>query len=227
MIAAKGDTSHAFGLYCWNMRLSSAVYESLHLVEVVLRNAMDGQLRVWSAETPDWKTGKIHGRQWLLDTPNILEGLLARDLTQAREYAAKAVKRSHRPHRPVEHDDVVAQLGLGSWRFLLPNRNADKGPSKQTLWDDALVNAFPNLEVEPETLVDDVSAIHILRNRVAHLEPLLQAWKVDHALAAMDRTLRAIEPTTAAWHATQQRVTEEAELRPEGRQRQRGRRLSN
>lgn len=50
----------AIRLYRWNIDLSGAVYEALHVFEVVLRNALDEQLCIWNTSQMDPDTGQSH-----------------------------------------------------------------------------------------------------------------------------------------------------------------------
>jgi hypothetical protein len=84
---------------------------------------------------------------------------------------ARASKLASEKGRPAIHDDVVAQLSLGVWRYILPS-NANK--TKQRLWREATAAAFPHWRGtwDPQSLVTRVANAHALRNCVAHLEPL-------------------------------------------------------
>lgn len=39
-------------MYRWNLELSGAIHESLGVVEVVMRNLIDAQLRMWNRSSP-------------------------------------------------------------------------------------------------------------------------------------------------------------------------------
>lgn len=203
--ATGGKTADAFNLYRWNMALSAASYEALHLVEVGLRNAMDAELRTWNAAHVD-RNGQSHGEDWLLDPHHSLGQLLARDLPTALDRARKAVKRAGRPTASLCHDDVVAQLTLGTWRYLLPARNLRKSPSKAALWNAGLKNAFPHLGRPHGELVDDLDKVHRFRNRVAHLEPIFGTGHVNSAYAAMCRVTSDLDPGMRGWLDKQSRV---------------------
>jgi hypothetical protein len=62
-------------------------------------------------------------------------------------------------------------------------------------------------------LVDDIGALHKLRNRVAHLEPLLKTGSVLAAFTGLRRVLRDIEPSSERWMLSHQRVTSVAARR--------------
>ena len=66
LVACNGVERRAIRLYQWNIELSGAVYQALHVVEVVLRNAIDSQLCTWNALQADGKTGEPLSRDWRL-----------------------------------------------------------------------------------------------------------------------------------------------------------------
>lgn len=197
----------ALRLYQWNIDISGAVYESLHVFEVILRNAMDPQLRTWNARQVNADTGAGHDLDWIMDPAPLLQRLVGRDIQRARTYAARALGRGD---RQPSHDDVLTQLSFGTWRFLLP----DSDPGRKLLWEQALQDAFPHLDTKPAVLVKEVSGIYTIRNRVAHLEPLLRPNIVWHEFKAMRSVLRAIDPVLEEWFVSRQRITPLLKQRP-------------
>jgi len=160
LTAMNGNQHGAVQLYRWGMAMSGAVHEALFTTEVVLRNAMDAQLRAWNATQKD-ATGRRHSSNWLVDPSKLLVRLVRRDsLTEAHRRARQAVAAYH---RPVSHDDVLTQVSFGTWRFLLPDRD----PGRQLLWREALQAAFPHLAMPPAQFVACVDGIYKLRNRCA------------------------------------------------------------
>lgn len=111
------------------------------------------------------------------------------------------------------HGDVVAQLTLGSWRYMLPARNLRKKPTKQQLWEAELHKAFPHARLHTE-VVDDVETLWLLRNRVAHLEPLLRPHLIADGTAALRRVIGYVEPSLCGWHDAQSRVAVVLAARP-------------
>jgi hypothetical protein len=210
--ASDGNVRAALTLYQWNVEMSSAVYKMLHLVEVFLRNAIDAELRVWNTTQIDPRSGRPHGADWLLDPSRLIERIVRREeIDKAARRAKLAVKDSNGSTRPVTHDDVLAQLMFGTWRFLLPGRDS----GRQRLWQDAVSKAFPGLQRPVRDLVRDVDRLHRLRNRVAHLEPLLVVGVVLLQLKAARRVLREIEPAAEMWLVSHQQVSSVAAQRPE------------
>lgn len=207
--AADGNRRRAIQLYRWNITVSGAAYEAMHVCEVVLRNAIDAQLCVWNTAQVDPTTGRHRLADWLLDPAPLLRRLIREDeLVKARQRAEQAI-RHHR--RPLAHADLLAQLSLGTWRFLLP----DSDSGRQRLWAEAVHRAFPHLNQTPRQLVAVVRGIHMLRNRVAHLEPLLRPGAVQAQLAGMRSVLHAIDPAVEGWFVSNQRVTTVLRSRPD------------
>ncbi|WP_396640921.1 hypothetical protein [Microbacterium sp.] len=121
LAAANGNEKLALQLYQWNIEISGAAHEALHVFEVVLRNAIDAQLSIWNAQQVDRQSGARFGRDWLLDPAPLLRRLVRQsELDSARARADRAL-RHHA--RTATHGDLLAQLSLGTWRFLLPDRD--------------------------------------------------------------------------------------------------------
>jgi hypothetical protein len=205
LAAVGGDTERALTLYEWNITTSAAVYEVLHRFEVGLRNAIDPRLCMWNATQVDPRTGRRHGADWLLDPSRLLGRLAAKAITDATPRAQRAAGRG-RAARTVLHDDVLAATSLGTWRYLLPDRD----PGRQRLWTDAVHQAFPHLPASA-TGPDVTAKVHdvlLLRNRVAHLEPLLNVGRTQRHIGAAYTVASWIGPELRDWITSTQRVTE-------------------
>lgn len=203
-----GNRKQAIQLYQWNIGLSGAVYEALHFFEVVLRNALDAELSAWNA-TQKRPSGGFHHPDWLTDPSALLFKLTqdGKDIKDATNRAKKATKR--RP-QPMTHADVLAQMSFGTWRFLLPDNTA----GRMFLWNNALIRAFPHTSGPGKEITKDVAAIHLLRNRVAHLEPLLHTAAVHARYLSMRRVLAAIHPLMEQRFVSTQRITAHIAQRP-------------
>ncbi|WP_168628766.1 hypothetical protein [Cellulomonas denverensis] len=200
---SNGDTGRALRLYSWNIEMSGAAYEVLHRFEVLLRNAIDPCLCAWNTTEVSRTTGEPHAADWLLDPAPLLERLAHRALEQAVPRAAQAV--ANRPNTTPLHADVLAQTSFGTWRYLLPDRDA----GRQLLWRDAVVDAFPHLPADKNggDVTRAVDLVYQLRNRVAHLEPLLEVRKVRSQIDAAYDVAGWIDPEMRSWLTSAQRVT--------------------
>ncbi|GAA1469341.1 hypothetical protein [Microbacterium thalassium] len=218
--AAGGDMDLALRLYLWNVQLAGAFHSSLGLLEVILRNAIDAELRTWNAAQPK-ADGGTHAPEWLIDPARPLNSMTAnaRRTAEANAVRARAARpRSHpRKTAPITHDDILAQLTFGVFVRLLPAPDAtDKhSRAREVLWSQALVNAFPGSRDDPDGLVvaDRAARLHALRNRVAHMEPLLAVNATARHRDAV-RLVGAINPALQGWFAGVSTVREVARARP-------------
>jgi hypothetical protein len=174
---AAGSPAGAARLYQWNLLASAATYEILGIVEVILRNALDGELQrrhVEAGLTGDW---------W--DDP-------LKVLEDKRRDGARAARARVR-RQPVTHGRVLAELNFGFWRYLLARRY------EATLWTPALRHAFPELRpAARDRIYEPVDRLHRLRNRIAHHEPVhaldLAGREDDAAFVA-----GCVDPELASW----------------------------
>lgn len=195
-----GNQKGAIQLYQWNVGLSGAMHESLHVFEVVLRNSMDKRLCAWNATQTNSKSGSPYSADWLMDPAPLLARLVpSSDLSTAKSRAWTAVGKS----RKITHADVLAQMPFSVWRFLLP----DKDPGRQFLWANALSAAFPGLSRPVNQLVAAIDGIYGIRNRVAHLEPLLDVARTRTQFQNIREVTREIDPAVEQWLVSNQRVT--------------------
>jgi hypothetical protein len=117
-----GNLPQELDLYKWNIALSGALFEAIALVEVVVRNEIDHNLRQWAqSRRADW-----------MDIAPLDE--------KGRADIAKA--RSRNIKNP-SHGKVLAELNFGFWRFLVAN------PYLHTIWIPTMNGAFPNLGGHP------------------------------------------------------------------------------
>jgi hypothetical protein len=207
LAAASGNHKLAIQLYQWNVELAGATYQALHILEVVLRNAIDRELQRWNSIQRHPGTGRHYAPEWLIDPAPLLSRVLRDDLAKATQRATTAAK-AH--HRKPSHGDILAQLTMGAWRYMLPDRRT----SKQYLWRAALAQAFPHLARPAAQLVADVDSLHRLRNRVAHLETMLDTRKANAHFAAIRQVLSDIDPRTEQWFVSQQKITTVLRARP-------------
>jgi len=150
--AVGGDLAKAVALYEWNRTMSAAFGATLADLEVIVRNSMHDQLTAWSTRT--------HGKpRWYLDPAKLLNDEATKDIAKARQRATIN-------GRPETAGRVVAELSLGFWRYLLASRY------ERTLWLPALRPAFPHFKGIRRHLEQQIRPLHLLRNRVAHHEPI-------------------------------------------------------
>lgn len=222
--ASTTSDADAARLYRWNLEMAGAFHESLSIVEIVLRNAIDRELRVWNTTRRD-RTGQDHSSEWVKDPARPLYGLLNNPKFRTYDSAhtravqsAQARSANHPRHgHPVSHDDIVANITFGTWVKLLPKGDPNNPGQNATgptdgLWQNALKNAFPNKPHGP-VIHYWTTRLHQLRNRVAHAEPLMSVDFMSYHRTAT-RLLRAIDTEAGQWHSGISKVPHLASARP-------------
>lgn len=158
-----------FGRYAWNMALSEALYPSLQILEIALRNTLHQAATAHFGQA-DW-----------FDMSNVLQHQHERDAVQRAKIALSQQRKPHDASR------IVAELNFGFWTSLFDKRY------EQTLWPRLLIPAFPHMPRGQRTrsnLSAHFTKIRRLRNRVFHHEPIwhwhdlaLQHLQIQEAIA--------------------------------------------
>jgi hypothetical protein len=149
--AMGGELGGAIALYEWNTEVAAAFWATLGDVEVLVRNAMHEQLTRWSTLTH-------REPRWYLDPGHVFTPEAQRVIEDARRYATKHGRRE-------SSGRVVAELAIGFWRYLLASRY------DRSLWRTCLWRAFPGQGLR-RRVHDGLAQLHLLRNRIAHHEPI-------------------------------------------------------
>lgn len=173
-------------LYAWNMQMCAALLPPLHICEVVIRNAA--------------ATALVHryGRCWPWH-PALLrslpaEGALA-SLCDVRGSAGA----------PRDVPEVIAKLRFGFWQQLFARR------FEHSIWAGTMGLALPHAPSVPLSILRrsihaDLDRIRLLRNRIAHHEPILER-DIGADLAAIGRLIHARCPHTLGWLQRHERAT--------------------
>lgn len=218
---AGGNDKDALDLYLWNLKLTAAVQEVLGVTEVILRNAMDRELQRWNSKKAGAKTS------WLMQEPETpLRGLVNKKRKQALHRAKKEANSRPYGHprrgAAVCHDDVLAQLMFGTWKDLLPNHAPNAGAAqhninRERMWNEALQNAFPyEADLDGRKTYWRVAHLHLLRNRVSHMDSLLNIDVKDRIQDAF-KLVGSVDPALRDWVTGFSRVSEIYRDRPRAR----------
>jgi hypothetical protein len=170
----------AVTLYAWNARVAGAMLTPLHLCEIAIRNAVAEALEI------------VHGPRWPwvggfeVSLPNPANAYSPRqDLTLTRG-------------RFQTTDRVVVELKFAFWESMFTSRHDNR------IWTPHLLKVLPNLSASVPVsthrlqLATDLKAIRLLRNRIAHHEPIFVRNLADD-LAKAHAIVDARCPATAAW----------------------------
>lgn len=229
-MAEAGTLAGAIRLYRWNLELSGALHEALGVVEVVLRNAIDRELQTWNVSRPTVPGSAPFGTNWVEYPAPPLEGILnprgrgrrpPKSTYRSAFDRARADSSFRDPSHPrrgarPNHDDIVAHISFGTWVKLLPNKRDPRGqigPGPQRgLWNNALCRSFPH-QPDPLVISHWATRLHHLRNRIAHVEPLLGTDVISYHRSAA-RLLRAVDPAVGDWYSGISRVPAVYRQRP-------------
>ena len=188
---ARGEYQEALALYVWNTRISAAAFETLHHVEVLVRNSVDAQ---FAPVNP----GAVPEETWL-DDPSILVGP-ARD--RVRATIDRVVRDGKRPTR----GRVIAGLSFGFWRALFDKKY-------QQLWNTHLHRAFPAGSGDRSEVAALMSNLVPFRNRLAHHETIVRRPIAEH-YAEMLALAGLVDADARAWIADVSRVDDVLADRP-------------
>jgi hypothetical protein len=188
---AAGNHELAVALYVWNARVSAAMFETLHHVEVTLRNAIDAQFEPFAASAPPLDT-------WLMD-PAILN-------EAARRRVEDTITRIRREGRAPTHDRIVAGLAFGFWRALFDKKY-------HRLWVSHLHRAFPEGSGNRAEVASLMSKLVPFRNRLAHHETIIRRPLAGH-YDEMLKLVGLIDPDARTWIDNASRVRANLADRP-------------
>jgi hypothetical protein len=188
---ANDDRARAAALYVWNARVSAACFETLHHVEVLLRNTIDAQFKpvITTIQPSD---------TWLED-PGILN-------VDSRKRVWETIQRIDKEGKVPTRGRVVAGLSFGFWRALFDRKY-------QQLWVAYLYRAFPHGSGERAEVARLMSKLVPFRNRLAHHETIIRRPVRNH-YDEMLRLAGLIDPDARAWIESVTRVPETLKQRP-------------
>ena len=144
LAARAGRWAGAVSLYDWNTSIGAAFFESIHYLEVGLRNALD-----------DAASARL-GTGWLTPMSSVLTPRSRKGVVLALHFAGG-------PSAP--RGKLIAELPFGFWWSLLADEY------NRRLWQPALQHAF-ECPVRRRTLHAKLDDLRRLRNRIAHHEPI-------------------------------------------------------
>jgi hypothetical protein len=178
------DAPTAWGRYLWNLALCEALYPSLQLVEIALRNALHHTLHAHTGQAA-----------WY-DCPVLLLGPKeTANLTAARE----ELRRAEKAETP---GGMVAELSFGFWTGLFEVRYEHPRHGLSLLWPGLLRRVMPRLPKQIDgrhgnqrhAIYGRLTRIRKLRNRVFHHERILHWTDLDRQHASIVETIAWISP---------------------------------
>ncbi len=159
LLACDNNTRKTMTLYRLNLNLSQEVFTLLSCFEVAVRNAIDRIL-----------TERL-GENWLRDA--VLDGGIF-DVPGCRD-SAKIIKKAYNRlmrDDSYSHPKLLAEMEFGVWKYMFAN------PQYRAVGR-TLLAIFPNkprssaeVQYNNTFIFNELDGINILRNRIAHHEPI-------------------------------------------------------
>lgn len=195
-----GSEVDALALYQQTMMIAAALTPVIGMIEVAIRNAVCEQLRGTFGK-PDWLREPPASFAWREEERQSVGRALGH--AQRAAYARMTNKqkteldktafpggvpegtsherRSKARQRVIQvgNGDHIAQLNLFFWKRLF---SADY---EATLWKRSLRRLFPDKAVTRAAVATAIEAIYVVRNRLAHHEPIMGRRLVE-AMAGID-----------------------------------------
>ncbi len=159
LTACNGDTKKTMTLYRLNLNLSQEVFTLLSCFEVAIRNAIDIVLV------------KRLGNDWLrnsVEPGGIFDVIGCRDSANIIRRAYLRLLRDN----SYTHTKLLAEMEFGVWKYMFAN------PQYRAVGR-SLLSIFPNkprstvqCQYNNTFIFNELDGINILRNRIAHHEPI-------------------------------------------------------
>lgn len=190
------DPASALALYAWNARISGALLTPLHICEVVTRNAVADALE------------SIHGVNWPWNSG------FERSLPRQSGVGYDALSDLQNVRKKLATTgQVIADLKFVFWEKMFTSRHDHR------IWNSQLKRVMPNLDDSKSVaenrrkVFDDLNQIRLLRNRIAHHEPVFtRDLLADFQL--IQRLVKARCSNASDWLYAQQQVMQTLEERP-------------
>ena len=175
---AGGDREQALALYTLNTQLSEALYTPLQVLELTLRNRIHTTMAA------------AHGERWFE-----VDGLL--QAPHQREQVEVALAGLANDNKEPHPGRVVAALTFSFWTAMM-------SPAYEAQWRStlsAIAIKSDGRRLSRKQLSRPLTPIRILRNRIAHHEPILH-WNLVKHHSAMVEVTGWLSPAAAVWCAS-------------------------
>jgi hypothetical protein len=191
---AQGNVRRALRLYAWNVRAAQVLFAVLNASEIALRNAVSRAL------------GSQFGPEWPY-APGFLR-TLPRPERDTFERSLRKLEKTRHAAR-LSTCDVVSAQTYDFWVAMLTSRFEER------VWRAEFAHSFPVAPVNVDRAVvhGRAEAIRLLRNRIAHHEPLLRI-DVAGAYRRPVSMVRWISPGKAEWTTAHWSLTVDLLIRP-------------
>lgn len=155
--------------YLWNCALSESLYESIHWLEVSLRNSIN------VAASQSWGTAWLTNGQLLYPEQKLVNESIDRLLKEGKS---------------TNPADITAALNFGFWTSLFRKDYENKlRPLLQRMFP----YVTPSSDRTRKNISDRLNTIRKFRNRIFHFEPIL-SYKPEVRYGEIKQTIEWIAP---------------------------------
>lgn len=164
----------AYGVYCWNNELSSRINLAIGTYEILLRNRIHKVLSQFFFNNPKHRSGELHGSEescaWY---DHLSDDSAFKKCTEQgkMDKQGNLLKNLPYPHQ------MISKLSHGKWRYVF---KVTETKMEKIPWNSLLKDIFTDfnssfeLPSKRELVFSRLKQVHLLRNRIAHFEPV---WK--------------------------------------------------
>lgn len=192
VVLAGCDDPAALGLYAWNASVSGALFGPLQVCEVVLRNAVSDAL------------SKVYGESWPWNAT--FEGSLPlqRKIELNNSLNKNGINTTGK---------LIPELSFFFWQSMFTARHDSR------IWiphmDAVLPNLDKSLSIQAKRLhvYNELDQIRVLRNRIAHHEPIFSRNLLDDYNKIID-VIKFRCVVTASWLDSYQLATNTIKVKP-------------
>lgn len=194
-VQGEDATVAALRLYRWNIEISAALMVPIHLCEVAIRNAVSDALT------------KVYGPQWPW-SPGFAQALP----NPHRGYSPRRDLATVAQAQPTT-GKVIPELKFVFWEKMFTTRHDGR------LWNQYLNSVLPNLDRSKtvaqlrDGIRTDLGEIRILRNRIAHHEPIFTR-QLANDFARLRRVIEHRSAEMRDWLDTAEAVTRVIAAKP-------------
>lgn len=194
-----GSDEEALLYYYWNQALSAEIYVLLHNIEICLRNRMHTALSLYVSQLNKASSDNYNWYDFLdFDVPckEDPSQIVLGETGSAMESAKRKLRQKKMKITP---QNVVSNVEFGAWRHILSTSHCHNlSPNNRRAlieWDKINPQIFAHYKDignrnKRILVMDRLREIGLLRNRMAHLEPV---WKYKKRVIG-NNTIR--EPST-------------------------------
>jgi hypothetical protein len=187
-----GHKATVLDIYVWNALVSGALFSSLHICEVVMRNAISHALELKYGANWPWDSG----------FERTLPKWSKADLQKARNGITVG-----------STGKVIAELKFAFWCKLFT------AGQDQHIWNVHLHMVFPfvplplTVAAARKKLYDDMESLRIFRNRIAHHEPIF-SYPLNDCQTRIARLIKLRCGDTEQWLTQWETVSAALAMRP-------------